>query len=295
MAYDLAHVELERDEAERKYGELWGALTPDARDLLIPGGALDVPTTQALAAVARRPLLRRLALGPLRLGYRVKAGRRRPHAENPITSPESVVLHFGPANVKHMEEYNGRPDSERLTRELDGWSAVSAGSLASAAVAHGRGRWPSPPDELIDRLVSGFWNESPQDQRALFLETGRRSLEDLERALAMIGDSPEGHERILEFGCGCGCGRAMRWMEELGDTRTLVGTDIDERAIGWAAKELPFARFDVNEGLPLHTLRRRRVRPDHQSQRLHPSGRALPGSLVGRAAAASLHRAACSS
>jgi len=130
----------------------------------------------------------------------------------------------------------------------DRWSAVSAGSLASAAVAHGSRSLAVPPDELIDRVVSGFSNESAQDQRALFLETGRRSLEDLERALAVIGDSLEGHERILEFGCGCG--RIMRWMEELGDTRTLVGTDIDERAIGWAAKELPFARFDVNEGLP---------------------------------------------
>lgn len=82
----------------------------------------------------------------------------------------------------------------------------------------------------------------------MFLETGKRSLEDLEGALAAVGDRLDRHERILEFGCGCG--RIIRWMEELANGHTLVGTDIDARAIDWAAKELPFARFDVNEGLP---------------------------------------------
>jgi SAM-dependent methyltransferase len=107
---------------------------------------------------------------------------------------------------------------------------------------------PLPPDELIDRVVSGFSNERPEEHRALFLQSGRRSLEDLEQALAAVGDALSKHERILEFGCGCG--RIMRWMEDLGGTCTLVGTDIDARAIEWAAENLPFARFDVNEGLP---------------------------------------------
>jgi SAM-dependent methyltransferase len=107
---------------------------------------------------------------------------------------------------------------------------------------------PLPPDELIDRVVSGFSNEKAEDHRALFLETGRLSLEDLEKALAGVGSSITDHKRILEFGCGCG--RIMRWMERLGGAQTLVGTDIDERAIDWATHNLPFARFDVNSGLP---------------------------------------------
>ena len=57
---------------------------------------------------------------------------------------------------------------------------------------------PLPPDELIDRVVSGFSNENPEQHRALFLETGRRSMEDLERALAAVGDTFSNHERILE-------------------------------------------------------------------------------------------------
>ena len=107
---------------------------------------------------------------------------------------------------------------------------------------------PLPPDELIDRVVSGFSNEEAEAHRALFLETGRRSLEDLEAALAAVGDSLSAHRSILEFGCGCG--RIMRWMEDLGRARKLAGTDIDARAIEWASENLPFARFDVNEGLP---------------------------------------------
>jgi SAM-dependent methyltransferase len=107
---------------------------------------------------------------------------------------------------------------------------------------------PLPPDELIDRVVSGFSNEQAEEHRELFLQTGQRSLEDLELALSAVGDTLSEHERILEFGCGCG--RIMRWMQELGSTRTLVGTDIDALAIEWASENLPFARFDVNDGLP---------------------------------------------
>jgi SAM-dependent methyltransferase len=107
---------------------------------------------------------------------------------------------------------------------------------------------PLPPDELIYRVVGSFTNDQAAEHRESFLESGKRSLEDWERTLAAVGDRIDRHERILEFGCGCG--RVMRWMQELSSTRTLVGTDIDERAISWANRELPFARFDVNPALP---------------------------------------------
>ena len=107
---------------------------------------------------------------------------------------------------------------------------------------------PLPPDELIDRVVSGFSNEQADEHRTMFLDTGRRSLADFERALTAVGKPLDGHGRILEFGCGCG--RIMRWMETLASASTLVGTDIDSRAIEWASSNLPFARFDVNDGLP---------------------------------------------
>jgi SAM-dependent methyltransferase len=107
---------------------------------------------------------------------------------------------------------------------------------------------PLPPDELIDRVVTGFTNDLAEENRALFLDTGRRSLGDLERALAAVCDTLSAHDRILDFGCGCG--RIVRWMKELADGRTIAGTDIDARAIAWASSNLSFARFEVNEALP---------------------------------------------
>jgi SAM-dependent methyltransferase len=105
-----------------------------------------------------------------------------------------------------------------------------------------------PPDELIDRVVGRFSNEDAETGRAHFHESGRESVEDLGRALAAVGDALADHEHILEFGCGCG--RIMRWMADVAQGRTLIGIDIDARAIAWARANIPFATFEVNEGLP---------------------------------------------
>jgi SAM-dependent methyltransferase len=107
---------------------------------------------------------------------------------------------------------------------------------------------PLPPAELIERVVGCFSNDRVEESREHFLSTGRHSLGDLDTALAAVSDTLSAHERILEFGCGCG--RIMRWMEDLAEDRTLVGTDIDVRAVEWASENLPFARFDVNDALP---------------------------------------------
>ncbi len=115
LAADLAAAELERAESERKYNELWEALTPDARTLLTPAGGLTAEQTSALAAAARRPLLRRLLLGPTQLAYRMTAGRRPdPSAEPPKTPPEVLALHFAWANQEHMREQLADTDPEVL-------------------------------------------------------------------------------------------------------------------------------------------------------------------------------------
>lgn len=51
---------------------------------------------------------------------------------------------------------------------------------------------------------------------------------------------------MLDFGCGCG--RTLRWFN--GSEPHLHGTDIDAEAIGWCQKNLHFADFEMNEGLP---------------------------------------------
>ena len=106
---------MEREESERKYNELWHALTPNARTLLAPDGALTARQTGALAALARRPLLRRILLGPAELAYRVTAaGRSAPPAPPASTDAEDFALHFAWANREHMREQLARTDPEVL-------------------------------------------------------------------------------------------------------------------------------------------------------------------------------------
>jgi GT2 family glycosyltransferase/glycosyltransferase involved in cell wall biosynthesis len=105
MAASLALVEGERDEAERKYAELWQSLTPDARTLAGPGAPLDPAAQRSLAAVVKRPLLRRLLLAPLQLAQRAKRlGRAVPPPPVPSTAPADFELHFAWSNEQHMRE-----------------------------------------------------------------------------------------------------------------------------------------------------------------------------------------------
>jgi GT2 family glycosyltransferase/glycosyltransferase involved in cell wall biosynthesis len=105
MAKELILVEAERDELQRKYTELFESLTPEAREIVAPGGPLGPEEHRSLAAVARRPLLRRLVLGPVGLARRLSHPGRAPAPPVlPVTSRESFELHFGASNLEHMRE-----------------------------------------------------------------------------------------------------------------------------------------------------------------------------------------------
>jgi len=118
LAAELAEVEADRDEAERKYGELWQSLTPDARALLAPGSPLDQAAQHSLAAAVRRPLTRRLLLGPLALAGRIRrGGRGAPAPEPPSTPAETFALHFQWANEQHMAAQLNGNDPELLIPE----------------------------------------------------------------------------------------------------------------------------------------------------------------------------------
>jgi GT2 family glycosyltransferase len=115
LSTDLAKIELEREEAERKYNELWESLTPDARVLAAPDGPLSSSAQHALAVVARRPALRRLVLGPLQLAYRLGsrvAGRRQ--TAPPQVSAATFNLHFEQSNRDHMREQLSQGEPEQL-------------------------------------------------------------------------------------------------------------------------------------------------------------------------------------
>jgi hypothetical protein len=118
VAHDLAQVEVEREEAERKYRELWDSLTPDSRALVAPGGPLNPAAQRSLAVVVKRPWLRRLFLAPVQLAYRIaRMGRRDPPPKQPQTSPETFALHFGYPNRDHMGELAETTTPEALIPE----------------------------------------------------------------------------------------------------------------------------------------------------------------------------------
>jgi SAM-dependent methyltransferase len=100
---------------------------------------------------------------------------------------------------------------------------------------------PWPGEELVSR-VTGLTD------RDVFFESGRQSVRDLNRALAVLGRSIESYPTILEFGCGCG--RIMLWLDDVAGSASLHGVDIDERAVGWAQANIPYATFKVNDPLP---------------------------------------------
>ena len=88
---------------------------------------------------------------------------------------------------------------------------------------------PVPPADLIVRVAGTAdvdW----------FLEGGRLGYETV-RAHA-----PGEHESVLDFGCGCG--RVTRYW--LGSGARVAGSDLNEEAVEWCRRNLPFARFEEN-------------------------------------------------
>jgi SAM-dependent methyltransferase len=101
--------------------------------------------------------------------------------------------------------------------------------------------FPDPGEELIRRVAGGT-------DRPSFFWSGRESVRELDRTLAVAGRSLDSFESILDFGCGCG--RMLLWLEELGRARALHGTDIDAEAVAWCCAHIPYARVSVNAADP---------------------------------------------
>jgi GT2 family glycosyltransferase/glycosyltransferase involved in cell wall biosynthesis len=118
LVEEQARIEADREEAERKYNELWLSLTPDARVLAAPGGLLSPSEQQVLAAAMTRPLARKLLLAPMKITRRIRhLGRACPSSESPDTLPETFALHFAHSNSEHMRLQLSQGDPEQLTHE----------------------------------------------------------------------------------------------------------------------------------------------------------------------------------
>lgn len=81
-----------------------------------------------------------------------------------------------------------------------------------------------------------------------FLTTGKIIVQNLNDALACRKSDIYSFENILDFGCGCS--RVLRWFDKHPESCKFYGTDIDHAAISWNKKNIPFADFVVNDGLP---------------------------------------------
>jgi SAM-dependent methyltransferase len=100
---------------------------------------------------------------------------------------------------------------------------------------------PYPGDLLVERVTGSL-------DRNWFFDSGRASVGELERTLAIAGRTLDSFESVLDFGCGCG--RMLLWLEKVGATSRLHGADIDTEAIAWASEHIPYCRFTANAADP---------------------------------------------
>jgi SAM-dependent methyltransferase len=98
---------------------------------------------------------------------------------------------------------------------------------------------PMPPPRLRFK-VAGHYDEG------LFDSSGRRSIEDISRALAGVGRRLSDFPRILEWGCGCG--RILRHLSAPG--QEVHGCDIDGEAVEWLGRTFPDLHVAAIDGLP---------------------------------------------
>ena len=80
------------------------------------------------------------------------------------------------------------------------------------------------------------------------MASGRESVRELERTLALTGRSLHSFHAVLDFGCGCG--RLLLWLESVGRPCELHGTDVDPDAIAWCEHDIPYAHVTVNSEDP---------------------------------------------
>jgi len=108
---ELTAAQFERDEALRKYAEVWSGLQAGGQELLGPAGGLDEASQHTLLKLASTRLFRAVVLAPLRL----LAGRRAGRQPVAAATAEAFDLHFARENRVHMAREGSAPqDLEKL-------------------------------------------------------------------------------------------------------------------------------------------------------------------------------------
>jgi 2-polyprenyl-3-methyl-5-hydroxy-6-metoxy-1,4-benzoquinol methylase len=120
----------------------------------------------------------------------------------------------------------------RAYRAYERASSLRAGALPAVA----EDGLPLPPTSLIVRVAG-------TPDVAWFLRGGRLAAGSIRAALWRQGLRIEELGAVLDFGCGCG--RVTRNWLALRDT-DVFGSDMNEEAIEWCRRNLPFATFEPN-------------------------------------------------
>ena len=188
------------------------------------------PTTRALEEWCRSA------------GFEVVATQPMPDARRATRS--IVTLRVTPGPVEYVTVSHERP-VEVAGPVVHGGGVVYASGAASGPPARDRDPLPAhaanvPPAKLR-LMVAGSDNE------AWFVESGRRSVYDLERALSVVDRTLDSFTDVLEFGCGCG--RMSRWLLEQPGLH-LTGIDIHPALIEWCSEHLAAGHFETNPARP---------------------------------------------
>jgi 2-polyprenyl-3-methyl-5-hydroxy-6-metoxy-1,4-benzoquinol methylase len=152
-------------------------------------------------------------------------------------------LHMVPDTPEYLCISYEQPVFVGATAAAGSESTIAAGSeskSAAAASAFEREADPRLPPAPMRLMVAGT------DDAGWFVESGRRSVADLERALAAANRTLESFTDVLDFGCGCG--RMSRWLLERGVR--VTGVDIEAPLIEWCRTHLPEGTFEVDPPLP---------------------------------------------
>jgi SAM-dependent methyltransferase len=108
-----------------------------------------------------------------------------------------------------------------------------------------------PPNFLIDRVFP-LQNSTEEANRRSFVDSGQRSLAELERLMAAAGRSMEEFVDVLDWGCGPGR-VTLRVLEKYGHVR-MIGVDTDAGAIEWLndlGSDATFLTIEPHPPMPL--------------------------------------------